>query len=178
MPSPLKGRKRSPESVEKGRLKQLGKIPSPEARAKMSAAKTGYVPWNVGIPCSEEAKAKMRSKLIGVPGKYRGARHWNYKGGVTPELRQLRATMEYRIWRTAVFKRDEYTCVNCGVKNAQGVGRTIKLQADHIKPFAQFPELRFDVGNGQTLCEPCHRKTDTYGGFSRRKVVSHAGAVK
>jgi 5-methylcytosine-specific restriction endonuclease McrA len=44
------------------------------------------------------------------------------------------------------------------------------LQADHIKPFAHHPELRFDVNNGRTLCVPCHRKTDTYGGRSRAKV--------
>ena len=28
---------------------------------------------------------------------------------------------------------------------------------DHIKPFAWFSDLRFDVSNGQTLCVDCHK---------------------
>ena len=66
--------------------------------------------------------------------------------------------MPYRLWREAVFKRDDYTCQNCGKRGG-------KLNADHIKLFALFPELRFKVSNGRTLCNaPCHRLTDTYGG--------------
>lgn len=89
---------------------------------------------------------------------------------VTPELDLLRSSAAYRQWRTAVFERDNYTCVSCGDGNRKDRGETVVLQADHIKPFAHHPELRFDVNNGRTLCVPCHRKTDTYGGRSRAKV--------
>ena len=41
-------------------------------------------------------------------------------------------------------------------------GKKIVLHADHIKPFAFFPKLRFAIDNGRTLCIDCHKKTDTY----------------
>jgi 5-methylcytosine-specific restriction endonuclease McrA len=73
------------------------------------------------------------------------------------------------LWRESVFKRDNYTCVWCGAKNKKGNGKTVVLNADHIKPFALYPELRFAIDNGRTLCVDCHRKTDNFGGKSHIK---------
>src|SRR3990167_1051067 len=87
----------------------------------------------------------------------KGAKSFFWKGGVTPIHQKIRMSLEYRLWREAVFARDRYTCVWCG----DDKGRN--LNADHIKPFAFYPELRFAIDNGRTLCVKCHRTTDTYG---------------
>jgi predicted restriction endonuclease len=57
---------------------------------------------------------------------------------------------QYKKWRLAVYKRDKHQCrwPNCNSKK--------KLNAHHIKTWAQFPGLRFDVNNGITLCKYHH----------------------
>lgn len=86
----------------------------------------------------------------------RGDRAWAWKGGVSTQNRIDRTRREYFLWRNSVFERDGFICQFCG----QAGG---KLQADHIKPFAKFPELRYEISNGRTLCISCHKTTETYG---------------
>jgi 5-methylcytosine-specific restriction endonuclease McrA len=63
----------------------------------------------------------------------------------------IRRTSRYRKWRTKVLERDNYTCQECGQEGGE-------LHAHHIKPFAKYKKLRFEVSNGLTLCAECHRK--------------------
>ena len=86
-----------------------------------------------------------------------------WKGGITPVNKLIRASYTYRLWRTSVFERDNYTCIHCSVRGCY-------LEADHIKPFATYKELRFNTDNGRTLCLPCHKKTDTYAGKMNKKT--------
>lgn len=94
---------------------------------------------------------------------WRGKDNHFWKGGLTEESRRFKQSGAYRRWRKAVFERDNYTCQICGARNSKGLGKTIQLHPDHIKPKAIYPELRTEVSNGRTLCADCHRKTDTYG---------------
>ena len=66
--------------------------------------------------------------------------------------RCIRYSKEAEKWRELVFTRDNWTCQICKIKGGY-------LEADHIKPFAFFIELRFNVNNGRTLCRSCHDKT-------------------
>lgn len=93
----------------------------------------------------------------------RGANHPNWRGGVTPKHEMERRSLAHKEWRIAVLERDGYTCLFCKKRGGN-------LEADHIKPFALFPELRFVVDNGRALCKPCHRKTDTWGYKSRGSI--------
>lgn len=79
-----------------------------------------------------------------------GPNHPNWKDGATDKNKRLRSTKKYLEWRKAVLKRDNYTCVKCG--------KTQKLHAHHVKPFADYPELRYEVSNGITVCGSCHEE--------------------
>jgi len=92
---------------------------------------------------------------------FTGPNNPRWKGGIYPEHLRIRHSLEMKRWREAIFKRDNFTCVLCKRRSRQG-DRVI-LHADHIKRFAEYPELRFDLDNGRTLCKECHLKTDTYG---------------
>lgn len=84
-----------------------------------------------------------------------GEKNHFWEGGKTNKNTRIRSTAKYKCWRQEVFKRDNWTCQGCSERG--GI-----LHADHIKAFAYFPELRFELSNGRTLCIGCHKKTDSY----------------
>ena|SRR5699024_622190 len=57
---------------------------------------------------------------------------------------------ELRKWRRLIFDRDDYTCQHC--KKSGG-----KLNAHHLNSWDKHPDDRFEITNGVTLCETCHR---------------------
>jgi len=113
---------------------------SAEQIKKLTDSHKGKAPWNKGKP-AYWAKGKLNN---------------NWKGGVTSENEQLRKSIEYKQWRQGIFERDDYTCQSCGKRGG------IDLNANHKKPWSLFPELRFDLDNGETLCIPCHKLTFSY----------------
>lgn len=78
-----------------------------------------------------------------------------------------RARPEMTQWRNFIFVRDNFTCNHC-----QQVGG--KLQAHHKAPYSLFPKLRWELNNGITLCESCHKilhkaAVESFGGLTRKK---------
>ena len=129
-------------------ISHLGQKRTLEMRENYRRSKLGNKNPNFGKKHTLEWRRRMSDKK-------KGSNAPNWKGGVTKKSIAIRRSLEYRLWRTAVFERDNYTCVLCDTKESP-------FNADHIKSFALFPELRFSIDNGRTLCVPCHKKTDTY----------------
>lgn len=131
---------------------------SAEARRKQSERVKGQPAWNRGKTgvYSEETRLKMRVAKLGTVSPRRGFRS-------SPKHVLDRSALKR--WAYQVFVRDDFTCQIC-------CRRDIKpLNADHILPKYERPDLSYSIDNGRTLCAPCHRKTDTYGRSGRRRAV-------
>jgi 5-methylcytosine-specific restriction endonuclease McrA len=72
-------------------------------------------------------------------------------------------------WTKKVKERDG-KCLACGRKE--------KLHAHHILNFKDFPEKRFDLDNGMTLCVTCHNKLEKMGKPGHRKGIKHTKESK
>jgi hypothetical protein len=128
-----------------------------------SLAKIGQKHPMYGKKQSLESNIKRRIKLLGENCHF-------WKGGITPIHKLIRCGLFYKLWREVVFKRDNYTCQECGLHS--GNGKAVYLEAHHIKSFAEYPELRFDINNGITLCKGCHILLDEIrGNNSKNKIV-------
>lgn len=97
-----------------------------------------------------------------APHFQKGINHPRYKGERRERTRAM-AQYEYKKWRTDVFKRDGYTCQECGKRGG-------KLTVHHIQHWSTHPDLRYEVSNGITLCEVCH---DAKHGWKRRPKTYH-----
>lgn len=100
--------------------------------------------------------------------KNSGIRHHRYNHVLTNEERiKNRDVKENLVFRMSVFKRDDFTCKICGQRNGNHA-------AHHLNGWSNFPEERFDVNNGVTLCEPCHldfHKKYGYGNNTKQQFI-------
>ena len=163
------------------------KFCSPECKIKSQIGKKpncgfkkGNIPWNKNLNYTDELKSKLnmaglelgrtpevnekkRGRRVSLSTEFKrghrinaGEKSYLWKGGITPINKLLRRSIKFREWRESVFERDNWTCQECKIRG--GI-----LHPHHIKPWATFPEIRFLVDNGLTLCASCHTKTDTWG---------------
>ena len=99
---------------------------------------------------------RQRLSDIRVNLKLTGDKNPNWKGGVS---KSDRGGLKYHWWRNSVKRRDNYICQMCGIDGKVPCPHCCikpRLHSDHIKPWAKYPELRYELDNGRTLCEKCH----------------------
>ncbi len=143
--------KHTEESKKKISLKNKGK-PASAGSFKKGHKRVGNSGAKKGIKHSEEWKRKQGE----------GIKRFYDRKGRKEHKRYIHFgnSSEYRQWRSDVFQRDNWTCQTCRIR-----GNT--LVAHHIKSWAKFPELRYEIFNGITLCENCHKLTDNYKGNNK-----------
>ncbi len=119
-----------PDVKEKQRLAHLGK--------------TYSVEWRRSISRGLKGKSNFS-------GKY-GANHprWIEDRTLIKQYWTERNNPEYKQWRFAVWSRDSYTCK---INNESCNGR---IEAHHILGWKEYPELRYQINNGITLCHAHH----------------------
>jgi hypothetical protein len=160
--------KRKISIANKGKKFTLGKHwkMSEEHKRKLSEAHKGKIPWK-GKHHTKESKKKMSKSQKGrkaseetrkkMSESQKGEKSYLWKGGLTEANDTVRHGIDYRLWREAVFARDNWTCQKTGIKGG-------KLCAHHINNFADYPELRFAIDNGITLSRKSHDEFhQTYG---------------
>ena len=106
---------------------------SKEWREKMKLA-------HLGKKHSTERKRKMSLAQGGTGISQRTSKRYYHQ-----------RDLKYMEWRSRVFERDNWTCQTCGLRGY--------VEPHHIKGWTKYPELRYVIENGITLCYDCHKLT-------------------
>lgn len=109
--------------------------------------------WNGRTAMSAFRAQRFCCKPCADKGGFRhsGPGHHNWSGNARRTHRGQHAA-----WARAVISRDKATCQVCGA-----IG--VELHAHHIRPYKDHPELRYDLGNGLTVCHACHWRIHSTG---------------
>jgi general stress protein YciG len=158
------GRKHTPESISRMKLAHIGLNTGKHWKLSYDDKKRRSIARK-GIPLSPEHKEKVIKTLVHIKGRklsiehrmaisngHKGEKSHFWKGGKAKIYKYTHITnIKYRLWREAVFARDKWTCQDCGKQGGE-------LNAHHIQKWSEFPELRYVMKNGITVCVKCHKE--------------------
>ena len=149
------GRKHSEESKKKMTESLIGRKPPKTAFKKGQNVGNLNFKWKGGKPkcleCNKQLstyKSRYCRKHFGQYQSKENHPSWvngNYKKSDRP----YGDSASY-YFRTKIYKRDKY---KCKINNQDCKGR---LEAHHILSWREYPELRYDINNGITLCHFHH----------------------
>lgn len=124
-----------------------------------------WKPRNICESCKKIISRNAICCIIcsGIRRRGKKAYNWNPFSSVREKLRFC---TKYHLWRSRVFKRDNWTCQNCGKQKCF-------VEAHHKTPFAKLLKKYkiktlkqafqckslWSIDNGKTLCSNCHDAT-------------------
>lgn len=127
-------------------------IPKPRLGAENNLWKGGDARFKC-IDCGKQLSSYVAKRCVKCSGKATsGENHHNWKGGISPINYEIKRSEEYNIWRKSIYEKDNWICQICGKKCGKDI------VAHHIFSFTDYPQLRFAINNGTTLCRSCHIK--------------------
>lgn len=103
--------------------------------------------YKKGTTMSAESRIKMSKAKQGM---FLGSSNPNWKGAEVSDDVRERRSYDAKQWRLACRERDGNKCSLCN--------STERLHVHHILSFKDYPERRWDINNGQTVCASCHEK--------------------
>lgn len=134
------------------RLAKLGKKLSEEHVEKLRMASRGTRNPFFGKKHSIKTKEKWskirRGRFVGPLSP-----HWIEDRAKLKTARKQAYDVRYLEWMRAVKNRDGW---KCRMSNKECKGR---LEAHHIFRWVDFPDLRYEIKNGITLCHHHHPRT-------------------
>jgi hypothetical protein len=129
--------------------------------------------WSVGYrkkAISEFIKMKFCTKKCADKNglRYIGKDHPNFRKFSRRKLPQKKRSVWFR---REVLKRDKNVCQKCLKKER----KNRPVVAHHIKTVKDYPELRFEISNGLTICVPCHAIIHNYKKKKKTNNLKAAG---
>ena len=134
------------------------------------------VVWECQCDCGNICEVSTRPlksgnrKSCGCLIKRTGENHPRYNPNLTDEERFNKRGHEHIMWSQQVLSDDNYTCQICNQLRGN-------LNAHHLNGWNAFPEQRFDLDNGVTLCTDCHKEFHSeygYGDNTREQFDEYA----
>lgn len=128
----------------------LGRRHSKETKELISQVKRANPSYHwIGKKRKEETKKKISNTLKKLYANPENHPNW-IKDRTKLVKTQERNGGLYCRWRMDVYKRDNF---KCRINNEDCMG---KIAAHHILNWKHFPELRYNINNGITLCQHHH----------------------
>jgi|ERR1700728_4767926 len=132
------------------KTKGVKKKISPEVRERVSKLKSERMKKN-SYRLGKKHSIETRNKMSSSHPKGELSSNWvKDRTEIISNKNRHWGSYEYTQWRTSVFTRDKFTCRIADI-NCEG-----QLQAHHILRWRDYPELRYDINNGITLCHAHH----------------------